>query len=246
MVQLIRRSLFLLLAAAALVGLASTSPACPFCTMQGKTLTGEVADASMVLYGKLGNANEKAETTDIAVETIIKDNEVRGKRMTLTLNRFIDLEMTGKNDRYIVFCDLFRGKIDPYRGLALKAGSKLPEYLRGALQLVEKKKTGQERLRFFFDYLDSADLEISNDAYKEFGNADYKDFTALSKTLPADRIVKWLKNTDTPTFRIGLYASMLGHAGKEKDAVVLKRAAGRHLNAGPAAALTVCWRRTRC
>ena len=54
----------------------STSPACPFCTMQGKTLTGEVADASMVLYGKLDKADEKAETTDIEIETIIKDKNL--------------------------------------------------------------------------------------------------------------------------------------------------------------------------
>src|ERR1700722_17703995 len=110
----------MLLALAALVGLTSTSPACPFCTMQGKTLTGEVSDASMVLYGKLANANEKAETTEIAIETIIKDNAIRGKRMSLTLNRFIDLSNGSPNARYIVFCDLFRGKVDPYRGLALK------------------------------------------------------------------------------------------------------------------------------
>jgi len=135
-----------MLLAAVLVGATSTTSACPFCTMQGKTLTGEVDDASMVLYGKLSNANDKAETTDIEIETIIKDNAVRGKQMKLTLNRFIDLS-TGnpKVDRYIVFCDLFRGKIDPYRGLSLKAGSKLPEYLRGAIGLAEKKKTAQER-----------------------------------------------------------------------------------------------------
>jgi hypothetical protein len=96
----------------------------------------------------------------------------------------------------------------------------MPEYLRGAMQL--KGKPGLTRLRFFFDYLDNSDLEISNDAYKEFGNADYKDFKALAKTMPAARIVKWLKSPDTPSFRIGLYASMLGHAGTAKDAAVLK------------------------
>src|SRR6202011_2215677 len=98
-----------------------------------------------------------------------------------------DLSGVGNNDRYVLFCDLFRGKIDPYRGLALKTGSKLPEYLRGALELAEKKKSGQERLRFFFDYLDNSDLEISNDAYKEFGNADYKDYRDMAGPLPGER-----------------------------------------------------------
>jgi hypothetical protein len=212
----------LLLAVVALAAVAPPSPGCPFCNAQGKTLSGELADASMVLCGTLSNPNEKAETTDIAIDTVIKDNPGRGKRMNLTLNRVIELGK-GKgaaNERYIVFCDLFKGKIDPYRGIPIAAGNKLPEYLRGTLGLAGK--TGVERLRFFFDYLDSGELEISNDAYKEFGNADYKDFTKLAKTLPAERVIKWLKDADTPSFRIGLYASMLGHAGKEKDAGVLK------------------------
>jgi hypothetical protein len=221
MVRMIRNSLPPLAAAAALMALASVSPACPFCTMQGKTLTGEVADARMVLYGKLANANEKAETTEIQIETVIKDNPVRAKRTRLTLSRWVDLSLTGEKDRFVVFCDLFRGKIDPYRGLALKAGTKVPEYLKGALKL--KDKPLEERLRFFFDYLDNEDLEISNDAYKEFGNADYKDFKPLAKTLNVARVVKWLKDPETPSFRIGLYASMLGHSGSEKDAGVLRK-----------------------
>jgi hypothetical protein len=219
--MLTRRVTGLLVGLALLCGLASTGEACPFCTMQGKTLTTEVSDASMVLYGQLANANEKAETTDLNIETIIKDNPARAKRTKLTLSRFIDLERTGKDDRFLVFCDLFQNKIDPYRGMALKKGSKLPEYMRGALAV--KDKPGTQRLRFYFDYLDNSDLEISNDAYKEFGNADYKDFRALAKDFSVDRVVKWLKDPDTPSFRIGLYASMVGHFGKKEHAPVLRK-----------------------
>ena len=99
-------------------------------------------------------------------------------------------------------------------------GSKLPEYVRGSLNV--KDKPIAQKLRFFFDYLDDADPEISNDAYKEFGNSDYKDFKAMAKDIPPDRVIKWLKNPETPSFRMGLYSSMLGHCGKEKDAAVLK------------------------
>ena len=42
-----------------------------------------------------------------------------------------------------------------------------------------------KRLRFFFDYLDNADVEISNDALKEFAKADYADYKEMAKTLPA-------------------------------------------------------------
>ena len=34
---------------------AAPSPACPFCSPTGTTLTGEVAQADFILYGTLGN-----------------------------------------------------------------------------------------------------------------------------------------------------------------------------------------------
>lgn len=209
-----------LLVAACWLALATVSPACPFCTMQGTTLTGEVNTAVLVLYGKLHTADEKDETVQIDIEEVIKDHPMRNKAKKLTLSRYVDLSLTTDKERYLVFCDIFKGKIDPYRGMVVKTGTKLPEYLRGALQV--KDKPVAEKLKFFFDYLDNDDAEISNDSYKEFGNSDYKDFKAMAKDLPSDRVVKWLKNPETPSFRMGLYASMLAHCGKAKDADVLK------------------------
>jgi hypothetical protein len=122
--------------------------------------------------------------------------------------------------KYLVFCDVFKGNIDPYRGVAVKADSDMPRYLKGALEVKDAKVS--KRLRFFFDYLDNPDIEISNDAYKEFANADYKDYRDMARSLPAERIARWLKDKNTPEFRVGLYASMLGHCGKDKDAGLLR------------------------
>jgi hypothetical protein len=157
-----RRVILLVLGVAALLALPASLWACPFCTPQ-KTLTQEVDQSSMVLYGKLANANEQKDTTDIIIEQVIKDDPTRGQRKKLTLARFIDLDETTDKYRFLVFCDLFNGKIDPYRGLALKADSKLPDYLRKALKV--RDKTVPQRLKFFFNYMDSSDIEISNDSY---------------------------------------------------------------------------------
>ena len=43
----------------------------------------------------------------------------------------------------------------------------------------------------------------------------------MAKSLPAERVAKWLKDEKTPAFRYGLYASMLGHCGNEKHAKLL-------------------------
>jgi hypothetical protein len=197
--------------------------------MQGQTLTGEVGQAKLVLYGQLTNAKEQNNgdgTTDLVVETAIK-NELQGKEgdpladgnKTVRLERFLPPQPESDKYRYLAYCDVFKGKIDPYRVLPVLKDGDMAKYLLGAL--AHKDEKIGKRLRFFFDYLDNPDLEISNDAYKEFGNADYKDYRDMAKDLPADRVVKWLKDPKTPAFRYGLYASMLGHCGTEKDAQLL-------------------------
>lgn len=220
------RHLFLLsLALLAWAGAAAAGRACPFCTMQGQTLTTEIGQASMVLYGTLQNANLTPNagfnegTTDLAIEAVIKDNDVRAGKKVITLTRYVPTDPKSK-DKFLVFCDVFKGKVDPYRGMAVKGDSTIAKYLEGALQV--KDKDLNARLHYFFDYLDDADIEVSNDAYKEFANADYKDYRDMAKTLPADKIAGWLRDPNTPSFRYGLYASMLGHCGKDEHAKVLR------------------------
>ena len=52
----LRRSLLVLVIILAGALLAMPAPACPFCSMQGQTLTADVNQASMVLFGTLANA----------------------------------------------------------------------------------------------------------------------------------------------------------------------------------------------
>jgi hypothetical protein len=218
MTGLLRRALFLL-ALLACVGLAAPAWACPFCSMQGQTLTQEVDQAAMVLYGTLSNARsgpagefDKGET-DLVLEKVIKSHKfVEGKKK-VTLPRYIPPTKGNEDVRYLIFCDLFRGKIDPYRGMPVKTDD-MPKYLEGALKVKDRKVS--DRLRFFFDYLNNEDVEIANDALKEFGNAEYKDYHAMAADLPAEKVARWLKDPKTPAYRFGLYASILGHAGKNK------------------------------
>ncbi|MHB1423326.1 MAG: hypothetical protein ACYC3I_09060 [Gemmataceae bacterium] len=229
MAGLQRRFLSLGIALPVLMLLVSLATACPFCSMQGPTLTGEVAQAKLVLYGQLANAKQSDTdtgegTTDLIVQSLIK-NELSGKKddpladnnKTVRLERYLQTA-EGDKYRYLVYCDVFRGKIDPYRVVPVKEGD-MAKYLLGALE--NKDEAIGKRLRFFFDYLDNPDLEISNDAYKEFSNADYKDYKEMAKDLPPQRVAKWLKDEKTPAFRYGLYASMLGHCGKEEHAKLL-------------------------
>ena len=42
-----------------------------------------------------------------------------------------------------------------------------------------------------FDYLDSQEFEVANDALKEFGNADYKDYRGMATELPPVQAWVW-------------------------------------------------------
>jgi hypothetical protein len=214
MLRLLRRCL----PAAALLLVPAVAPACPFCSMQGQTLAGEVAGADMVLYGALENANAAAQTTDLKVESVIKRNDFISGKSVVTLPKYLDPAATGQN-KFLVFCYVLKGNtLDPYRGMTMTADC--VAYLKGVQDVKDKKPA--ERLKFYFKYLDSADPEISMDAFKEFANAPYADYRDMAKGLPADKLADWLKDPNTPGFRIGLYGSLLGHCGKEEHAKLLR------------------------
>jgi hypothetical protein len=205
--------------------LVSPLRACPFCSAQGQTLTKEIAEASMVLFGTLSNARLDAGagfgqgTTDLTVEAVLKKHEILGDQKVITLPRYLPSD--NSNKKLLVFCDVYKGKIDPYRGIPVGGDGDIVKYLRGALEV--KDKDPASRLRFFFGYLDSKDVDVSNDAYKEFAYIDYKDYRAMARELPADKVAAWLRDPDTPMYRYGLYASMLGHCGTEKHAQLLRQ-----------------------
>jgi hypothetical protein len=207
---------------------ATTRPAaaCPFCSGQGETLLTESELADMILFGRLKDpmpakgGDDFDGTTTLLIDTVVKDHAFRAGKDKITLPRYIPDVGEGKY-KFLVFCTVSKNGIDPYKGLAVKANSDIAKYLKGIIEL--QKAPLEKRLRFAFDYLDNADVEVSTDAYKEFSNADYKDYVGIAKDLPAEKLVKWLTDENTPNFRFGLYGSMLGHCGKPEHAELLHK-----------------------
>jgi len=214
------------LGAAAVVGLllcAAAASACPLCNPTGTTFANEVAQADLILYGTLSNAKGDPTgagkgSTDLAIEVVIKSHDmVKGKK-TITIPRYV--QPSAKNVKYLIFFNITNGQLDPYRGEEVPADSNLPKYLQGAIEVRQKDIT--TRLRYFFDYLEDKDVVISSDAYNEFAVADYKEVSDVAKKLPAETILKWLKDPNTRGSRFGLYGLMLGHCGKQSDAKAIR------------------------
>ena len=216
--------------------------ACPFCSAQGQTLSGEVNQADFIVLGTLSNAQRDKNdftrgTTDLSIDVVVKPHEFLKGKTKLIIPRYVPIDPKAGNGKFLLFCSLFarqsdfaaaavastaslgtfgNAQIDAYRGETVRQDSKLAEYLKGAIEVRSKDST--TRLRYFFDYLDNGDLTISSDALNEFGYADYKEVRDLATKIPADKVLKWLTDPNTSPSRFGLYGLLLGHCGKKEDA----------------------------
>ncbi len=236
------RSLGFALLGLVLVGLPPVQ-ACPFCSTQGQTLSSEVGQADFIVLGTLKNAKRDPDdftkgSTDLEIVTVVKPHAYLKGKKTIVLPRYVPLDAkAGDGEKFLVFCSLYspsgdvgiaaiasstvmadsnRATLDPYRGEQIKGKSDLPEYLQQAIVARDQDATG--RLKFFFKYLDHAELVINTDAFTEFGNSEYKDVRKLAETLPPEKLLKWLKDPNTSASRFGLYGLMFGHCGKADDA----------------------------
>lgn len=225
---------------------AGPAAACPFCSAQGQTLSGEVTQADLIVLGLLSNAKQDPAditkgSTDLTVQAVIKPHPFLEGKTVVKLPKYLPDGARATDTKFLVYGAVFTrpadtaaaalagGSVfsnpdtavfDPYRGVPVAPTSQLPQYLQGAIAVRDKDTTA--KLRYFFDYLDNPDLEIATDAMMEFGNTDYKDVRELAKGLPADRVLKWLKDPNTPPSRYGLYGLFLGHCGKREDAAAVR------------------------
>ncbi|MGF1579211.1 MAG: hypothetical protein ACFCD0_07590 [Gemmataceae bacterium] len=233
---MLRRTLLVILTFSIVIAFTQRQAnACPFCKDQrGPTLLEELKRASMVLVGSFTNPQPNGSgldngTTDFVIEQVLKAHpilkdgkgirtiKVKGKtKKVLIIPRLIN-----NNETYILFCDVYKGDIDPYKGEVLQEGGRVDQYLADLSTL--KDKSVSRRLQECFKYLNDPEYLVSLDAYREFAKADYKDYQKIAEKLPAKTIAGWLKDKKTPAYRYGLYGSLIGHCGEQKHIKLLRK-----------------------
>jgi hypothetical protein len=200
-----------------------SAPACPFCMEErGPTLMGDFEQAAMVLVGsfknaRIANGGFEEGTTDFVIEQALKSHDIIKDKKIITLPRYINQP----KNKFLIFCEVYKKNIDPYRGEELSAGGEMVKYLSGGLAL--KDKSQGEKLRYCFDFLNCPEFAVALDAYREFARADYKDYKDMAKKLDPKILVAWLEDEKTPPYRYGLYASLLGHCGTAEHAKLLRK-----------------------
>jgi hypothetical protein len=205
--------------------------ACSLCganLQQAPTLRQEAAlpTARLILIGTV----EKSElgtggtgTSTIRVTDVLRPDPFLAGKKVIEVKRYLPTDR--KNPpRFLVFCDIFKGELDPFRGVPLKSAD-AAAYAKQLLKLDPKDKTAN--LLFFFRYLESADTEVARDAFLEFAKATDQDIAQVAPRLDPARLRAWLQEERTPPERLSLYALLLGACGTAEDARYLESLLGK-------------------
>ncbi len=208
---------------AVLFAVACRAPACNLCNMniqQAQSFRQEADQARLVLYGTLENPHLVGDsgTTDLRIEAVLKTDPFLGSAKVVQLPRYVPVDAKSP-PHFVVFCDVFNNRLDPYRGVPLTSKAAV-EYLKGALALDRRDRTAQ--LLYYFRYLEDADKELAGDAFLEFAKANDKEIGQVAGKLSPDRLRRLLQDEQTPPNRLGLYAFLLGACGGERDAALFR------------------------
>lgn len=144
----------------------------------------------------------------------------------ITLDRHVSMD---PKDHIVIFFDVHKGKLDPFKGRIGKADSAYPQFVVGAPTWKENAtpRARAERLPFFFGYFEHPEEDIANEAFNEWAYVSSAAMAMATRRLPAGAAAKlrgWVKDAKTPRHRVGLYAFLLGLVSDQpkKDADLIK------------------------
>jgi hypothetical protein len=158
-------------------------------------------------------------TTDLRITDVLRSDPLLEGKKVIRVERYLPVSDPKNPPRFLVFCDVFKGKFDPFRGVPLKSDDAI-EYARKVMKLDAKDRTAN--LLFFFRYLESTDVEIGRDAFLEFAKATDQDIARVAGKLDPKKLRRWIEDTKTPTERLSVYALLLGACGTDSDARFLQ------------------------
>jgi len=208
-----------------MLALPTSSPACSLCGgafNPQKTIRQDWERARLVLYGvavnpRLTPDGKGAGTTDFKIEKVLKGD--LGDTKVITLNRYIPVIDPKNPPRFVVFCDIVEGKLDPYTGRSVGSPALL-DYLKGIEAL--KGKDNAQLLQFLYRYLDHEDERLADDAFIEFVRSSDADIGKAAKSLAPAKLRGLVQNPKVGFERLSLFAFLLGACGNEQDAVLLR------------------------
>jgi hypothetical protein len=213
-------------ALALLLAVPRTAPSCSLCNpdlRQAPTFREEAANpaARMVLAGTVRNPRlgpGGTGVTDFHITHVLRPDPFLGDKKVLELPRYLAGSDPKNPPRFLIFCDVFMGQLDPFRGVPIKSADAV-DYARKAIALNPRDPAGN--LLFFFRYLEHPDPEVARDAFLEFAKASDREVAEAARKLSPDKLRGWIKDPQLPPERLSVYAVLLGACGGAEDAALL-------------------------
>ena len=196
--------------------------ACPFCSAPSLTLSQQLhqSDSAVLIQwvgGERANKDEgKLGNTIYEIVKVVHDSSGTAKKgERIVVDRFRE---SSPGDLFLLFGT---------KGATVEWGSPIEITETGfnyVAQAPSKESKPAERLAYFAKFLEYPDQMISEDAYGEFANADYKDIkdVAAAKAFDGKKIRGWIANPETNATRLGLYGLLIGLSGTAEDAEFLR------------------------
>jgi hypothetical protein len=177
------------------------------------------ASARMILVGTVTKSDFTRGTSEFRIESVLRSDAALGDKKTIELPRPVPILDPKDPPKFLVFCDVFKDKLDPYRGVPIKS-DEMVKYLKGALAL-DPKDRGRALL-YYFTYLDHQEPKIAEDAFLEFAKSTDQEIGQIAPKMSAAKLRGWIKDTRTPPERLSMYAFLLGACGEAEDAALLR------------------------
>ena len=117
---------------------------------------------------------------------------------------------------FVLFAEVVKGRLDFYYGVPTNTdAAEFERYLCGAVKVM--KEGPEKRLGFAFPYLNNPNEAIAADAVLTFAKAELADLRAAGKVYDRAKLLQWLRDKETPPYRVSLFAVLLGACGKAED-----------------------------
>ncbi len=158
--------------------------------------------------------------TEFRIESILKNDPPFPLGQTVTLSRDVPVLDAKDPPRFLVFCNVVQGKLDPYLGRQTNSRA-VVHYVEDARS--ERTKGKQAALRYYARFLDHPDDVLAEDAFLEFARSGDQEVGQAAKRLDAAPLRKLLRKPTLDADRISMFAFLLGNCGDAGDAAMLKK-----------------------
>lgn len=190
--------------------------ACEICGQPTLTLADRIGAADVAVLAKWVSAraekgNQGAVSVFEVVDAVEGSADVAQAGKTVTLPGFHGGE---KGSLRLLTADVEEGQKIRW-GEPLEITEACWKY---AIEAPDPDSDWSERLLYYFQFLEHADVLIANDAHAEIVNAPTDDIARAAEELGPDRIRRWLQSPRTPAMRKGAYWVLLGFCGDDGDA----------------------------